>query len=509
MYKRLALIAILSLMLVVPAMADNHYVWDDPNLESASPDLYNVTTGTNVSAVQVNPPGLSPALASFYFRFTNKSSGFEESDAVVTGGANCGLNVGPGPNYRTMFCVNWPAPANASHLYISAIVRINGTAPGRIVSSWYVKPYVAPPYGPIADYTCNIGTAETQKPVGFGLICNGNSTASPAITSQSWTLTNPDASVYTISNTSIVRTLTQEGWYGLNYSACNVNGCGYKNTTQLVNITSGLIPTTGISFWVHIYDPLKYAKIANSDLIVRNTTYFSSFRYLSSTVGSFLISSTYGTNEKITAGQYVNLTGIAPGYQTGNATVSVPYDGWEYILNLVATSDVPTGANATLIVQTIDLYTSGGVDGATITITNNTIPYSSSKLTNAGGSATFSSIPAGTYQISASKTGYQSSTTSWPAGASTVTSANIGLLPVGATPVVTGTAGNPLFDADGNPIVGYDANGNPITAAPTQDTRTAAEKDAGMADLLRNNGEALIMLFIVFTIIYMIKGIGK
>ena len=496
--------------------SDTSNLW----LDGSAPFTASVSDNTGLHQVG------SGTISSVFVSNNSPTTGYYEISVVfsswdksgITGGTTGQKHVNLSYDYAELRVV--PAYRNTANTYPVGSLSYNTSAflsyesptdtnfyvPMGLVGWTITTVYTHTPRPIVVDFNCN-AAGNTLSP--HALFCSQNVSGVTPI-NQTWVLNYPGGGQTVSSNTSLAATVSELGWYGVNLTACSSSQCDVASKPNLFNLTSTPLNTSYISFWVHIYDPLKSAKIANSDLIVRNTTSFSSFRYISSTVGSFLIDSTYvSPKEPITAGQYVNLTGIAPGYQTGNATVSVPYDGWEYNLNLIPTADVPTGANATLIVQAIDLYTSQGVEGATITISNNTIPYSSSMLTNVGGSATFANIAAGTYQIAASKTGYQSSTTSWPAGASTVTSANIGLLPVGATPVVTGTAGNPLFDANGNPIVGYDANGNPITAAPTQDTRTASEKDEGMMDLLRNNGESLIMLFIVFTIIYMIKGIAK
>lgn len=365
---------------------------------------------------------------------------------------------------------------------------------------------ISDPAPPVAGFTCNFVEPVKQSP--FDLVCVDNSTGYPAPSAVNWTLTQPDGSTYRTTNTSLVKTLSMEGGYGLDFVACNAYGCGFANTSHLVNLTTGYIPTTGISFWAHAYDPLKSAKIAGATVGIQNLT-SGTWRNLSTSDGSARFTSTdYYLKEKLTAGQTVGLMASASGYITANTTVTIPYDGWEYLINLVATGDVPTGANATLYVNVIDAHTMKGLSGATVTISNTSIPYSSSKLSNTGGIATFPNIASGTYSIVATKTGYTSSTVSWPAGASAVTNAYMSLLPTGATPVVTGTGGNPLFDGDGNPIVGYDLDGNPITAGPTPDTRTAEEKDDEMMDMLRDQGPMLIQFFIVCFVVYMVMGMA-
>lgn len=361
-----------------------------------------------------------------------------------------------------------------------------------------------PPAVPSPSYDCNFDLDYPYQQSPFGAICWDTTDAYPAIDTRNWTITQPDTTTYTTGNETLVRTLTQDGWYGLDFEACNALGCGYTNTSTWLNLSATPPIQTGISFWVHNYDPVRAAKIGPSTVGIYNTTW----RNISTNTGSVKFSSTdFAGLEKLTSGQAVTLIGSATGYTTTMANITIPYDGWEYYLNLPATGEAPLGTNATLFVNAINSYTAGGLEGVTVTISNATIPYSSSKLTNSGGVATFSNIQAGQYQISASKTGYQSSVTSWVAPASTVTNAYIGLLPVGATPVVTSAGGDPIYDASGNPIIGYDLSGNPITASPTQDYRTNDEKAEGMMDIFYDNGEGLIMLFILFTIMYMLKGI--
>ena len=283
---------------------------------------------------------------------------------------------------------------------------------------------------------------------------------------------------------------------------------GWVNTTKSDYITALSIPISNTSFWATNYDPLKSAVVKPSDIKLQNLT--SGFwRNVSSTGGTVKFTATdTALTEPITSGQTVKLCGYAPGYAEACANVTIPYSGWEYKINLASTGAVPTGTNATLFVNAIDSYTAAGLAGTTITIANASIPYSKSVLSNDAGIASFINIDPGTYSISATKTGYQSSVTSWTAPSGLVTNAYIGLLPVGMTPVVTGTGGENLYDDNGNPIIGYDLRGNPITAGPTPDTRTDEEKDSEMMDLLRDQGPMLIQFFIVCFVIYMIMGMA-
>jgi len=380
---------------------------------------------------------------------------------------------------------------------------------GVVDGNWFqlaeIKCYGSIAGPPVANYSCNFDYPYGPPP--FSAVCVDNSNANPALSSQEWVVTNPDSSVYTTTNASLVRTLTQEGWYGMNYSVCNALGCGYKNTPAWINITSTPIQATGISFWVHNTDPITGAKVAFSQVGIRNQT-TGAWRNISTNSGDVKFSATdFNGTEKLTAGQTIGLNGWAPGYEYTYVNVTIPYDLWEYNLNLIRTDALPAADNSTMIVNVINTYTTAPLSGVTITLTNSTIPYSSSKLSNTGGTATFTGLIPGSFQITASKTGFQSSTTSWSTTAGQVSNAYIGILPVGATPVVTDTGGNAIYDPSGNPIIGYDLSGNPITAGPTQDMRTDDEKAEGMMDIFYENGEGLILLFILFTIMFMIKGI--
>lgn len=358
---------------------------------------------------------------------------------------------------------------------------------------------ISDPAPPVADFACNFDEPLKQSP--FDLICYDNSTSYPAVSSVNWSLTQPDASVYSTGNDTLTKTLIQTGLYGLEYEACNSYGCGYANTTQLVNITSGLIPATGISFWVHTYDPITGAKIGPSDIGIGNVT-SGGWRNSSTNLGTAKFDSTdYARLEKLTVGQNVNLCGEAPGYQETCTNVSIAYDGWEYILNLVRTDLVPAGNQSTMIVNVINSNTAQTIPGVSLTISNSSVPYSSSKLSDSNGIATFSNIPAaGSYQIAASKTGYVSATKFWPVYPGQVSNAYIGMLPVGVTPVTTGPGGDPI----------YITPTTTTTYAPgeTPDTRTDEEKDEDMMGILRDNGEMLIQFFILCFVVYMIMGMA-
>lgn len=504
MYKRIALIAMLLLACILPGSAMNY----TPNVGELTASGYygrnpayhynnmideNLTTYWNSQGTSwwfnwSNPEGKNITKVWLYNFGTRSLScnGGAFRGGVRGGWGKYDLDIRAAPTTSFVRCSGNGAVYGVINelMYADAANETEPAVPGI----------------PLVNYTCNFPEGITES-TGFDAYCWDSSTSVPAISAQNWTLSQPDGSTYKTTNSSLVKSLVAEGWYGLEYEACNTVGCGYANNTQLINITSDLIPATGISFWVHTYDPVTGAKIGPSDIGIGNRT-SGGWRNTSTSLGTAKFDSTdYARLEKLTVGQNVNLCGEAPGYLETCTNVSIAYDGWEYILNLVRTDIVPAGNQSTMIVNVINSNTAQTISGVSLTISNSSVPYSSSKLSDSNGIATFSNIPAaGSYQISASKTGYVSATKFWPVYPGAVANAYIGMLPVGATPVPTSTGGDPI----------YITPTTTTTYAPgeTPDTRTDAEKDEDMMGLLRDQGPMLIQFFIVCFVVYMIMGMA-
>jgi len=193
---KLIIFIMLCLLLVSPVFAAaNHYIFEEgyanPAVVSATPDLYNITTGTNVSIFIRHTPNLASNPGSYYFMWTNKSEGKELSqDTLVSGSTGgCGLFDGPTGWTDNMHCAGWHLPLNASEMYLSAVIRLNNSAPGTIMSSWYIRSYVASPSLPSADFECNNNWFGDPAP--FGLECDNLGFNG---TSWVWTLTGPSGS---------------------------------------------------------------------------------------------------------------------------------------------------------------------------------------------------------------------------------------------------------------------------------------------------------------------------
>lgn len=519
MYKRIALTTLLLLAVVVsPVFA---YTWFSPDPDEMTAFSYyggitnhpnktvdnNFTSGwtgggygENMRLIWVNPENKTISAARIYSSTVAGTSpgkffcGLESNFGVTRWNISLSTTLTQSAWTEVPFTLT-----NCTEMIMFA--PNEGVGWPRVEEVQFSEGVPTPEGPPIADYVCNFPSYYPIQPNPFGLVCTNTSTGNPDVDTVEWTLTNPDDSTYTTTNASLVRTLTQDGWYGLELEACNTLGCGYKNTTQLINITSGPIPATGINFWATTYDPIKGARIQPSTISLKNLT-SGYWRNVSSSGGTWHITATDASlTETITAGQALYICGAATAYNEACYNITVPYSGWEYKINLASTSALPTGTNATLFVNAVSSKDATAIASATITVANTSIPYSKSVLSSAVGIATFVNIPAGTYTITATKTGYQSSTTSWAAPAGLVTNAYIGLQPIGATPVPTDTYGNPIYDT---PVPTQ-------TYAPgeTQDTRTDEEKDADMMNILRDQGPMLIKFFIVCFVIYMIMGIGK
>ena len=313
----------------------------------------------------------------------------------------------------------------------------------------------------------------------------------------------------TVTNSSVFVTGHTYGAPGLfspridAYSSTFSQWYNYTRSDYIaVSNTTGA--TQRISLIAHTYDATRGAKIAPSQIKMQNIT--SGLWLNWSTTGGTAIFDSMDPpddTELLSVGQTVKLCGYAPGYAETCGNLTIPYNNYEHSINLIATDAVPTAGNSTLIVNVIDSRTAARIAGATITVSNTSVPYSSSKLGDSNGVATFAGIPAaGAYQISVSKTGYVSATRFWPVASGEISNAYIGILPIGATPVPTGTGGDPIYDTP-------TTIGTTLAPGATPDTRTDEEKDSDMMGLLRDNGEALIQFFILCFVLYMIMGIGK
>jgi len=261
-------------------------------------------------------------------------------------------------------------------------------------------------------------------------------------------------------------------------------------------------PPTDVSMYVTAWDPAKSTTISNAIIGIYNLTE-STWQNWSAPSGVAYFDSTGVDKEyPLIAGESVVISASALGYVTGYGNITIPYDAYAATLNLVSTSDAPIGTNATLSVVILDNWASTPIEGGTITIVNETAGFARSRVSDAVGTVLFPNINSGRYQVTAASTGYQTASTFADLIAGETELISFSLVHIGATPVVTDTAGVAQYDEDGNPIIGYDAYGNPITAGPTPDIRPSSERQQALMDDLLGWAEILIPICCIMTLLY-------
>lgn len=180
-------------------------------------------------------------------------------------------------------------------------------------------------------------------------------------------------------------------------------------------------------------------------------------------------------------GEYIGIAASAPGYLDSSLTYSqIARDTTKTII-LSKYIEVPAGNN-TLYVYTRDSSTHNTLEGALVRLNDG-----QTKTTPGSGLATFTVLEGGTYQITVSKSGYHTLTrTLIVAGSANAISMEVSPLYITTAPTLA---------------PGETATPTPL---PTVDTRTDAQKDRAMMSLIRDNAEALILVAIVMTFLYLV-----
>lgn len=197
------------------------------------------------------------------------------------------------------------------------------------------------------------------------------------------------------------------------------------------------------------------------------------------------------------ASHHLNIWGSASGYNSDNLLNVPAIDGGYYSLLLkptnITTTNVSAG-NLTLFVTVESLeLPHNTIQGAEVTAAWGS-QYASA-VTNAAGSVSFA-VPNNTaVYLSAFKSGYVSSGTSYITGSANGGSASeTTVIYIGQSYVtVTATA----------------TTGPGGTVPVTVDPRTPAEKEADIANILIDYGDMLVLFFIALTVIGGVKMIGK
>jgi len=230
-----------------------------------------------------------------YFAYMHFTNGTDIPDTYILGSSNIEIKVDPVPiapdligKMRTAWCSdpndrttcglqyahnqNWwntyatlstdtyktsdPVSNTSERHYYTAFFVDDGYEGSNVfadITLMYITRNSTIPSGPPTPiYRCNFPYSTGDNPSGvyvqspFSLAC-----------------TQPDASIITQNNASLIHSLIQDGWYGLGFRVCNAQGCNYLNTTTLVNASATPPPETGINFRVNTVDPLTGATVAS------------------------------------------------------------------------------------------------------------------------------------------------------------------------------------------------------------------------------------------------------
>jgi hypothetical protein len=190
---------------------------------------------------------------------------------------------------------------------------------------------------------------------------------------------------------------------------------------------------------------------------------------------------------------HINAYGDATGYTSGSRIGVQEWNNMQYTIPLIP-GYVPnaTAGNVWVYVYVTDYSTYGPISGAQVSLSGNGLTTQSSLTGSSGGTSLQWPNQTVAY-INVVKSGYTS-------GSKVITTSTTGP-DIAYITLHTGTATSTLTP---NPT----PTGGP-TALPTQDTRTASEKDIDMMNLIRDNGSALIGLAIITTMLGLMKMWGK
>lgn len=276
-------------------------------------------------------------------------------------------------------------------------------------------------------------------------------------------------------------------------------GTSFPSIVQLGNFTApGTYTVEASLFQTDNYGPPTMSGVVNVtgagvyDTITLRILDSSTGNLVYGSTGSILLGSGTWSNKtqsstantwSIADGSYIGYTASASGYEpmgitytqiTGDRTIDIPLTKTEAV----------TAGNTTLVV-----WVRTGVDGVWTSLSGAMVTCDGiAKTTGSSGVVTFEVLQSTTYSVSASKSGYNGVTRSVDVGTSQ-TSIALELSVLTVSP----TTAQPT-----------DSGGNPITTAPTLDTRTDAEKDQAMMDDVRYWAPHLIELFILVTILYLL-----
>lgn len=314
-----------------------------------------------------------------------------------------------------------------------------------ITISDYITVYEAAP--PQPSFTCSNSYDAMPYQSPYPLYCwDDGSIVYPAETSHEWKLSQPDGTSVLSSNTSLVRTLTEIGVYGLEYEICNDFGCGYANSTTLLNITSDSVLVSGLTVNLDIKNSISGALIADSAVGIKNTT-TGVWRNSTAPTGLVYFDSTDpGYAYPLSQNQTITLAASKTGYSPASTTFAIPYDNYRAYLYLVpGTVTNATGAG-TVVVSVLRQKTGLPISGVSVVMDSE--GGGQIGMTNSAGSVTLMNVTAGSRTLIASDSGYQTVEKAFDLAAGETKLVSVELVLDGETPVPTYVTPGPTYDPD-------------------------------------------------------------
>ena len=389
------------------------------------------------------------------------------------------------PSFNTAFAFKGSTPADAYYRFhnvgSSAGVVPNGTW------NFYGGSAVTTP---VASFTC---TPTSQYP-NHDVVCTDSSTNTP--TDWYWTI---DAESWGTDawQTSTSRNFTWQsaypGLYSVNLRANNSAGFDWENKSNYVSISENATPNNCYLPLASGYSRTKFRCMNPSN----DATVFGCNQQLNDVEGG-----AWSNQSDLSDGiwcidtlplHHINAYGDATGYTSGSRIGVQEWNNMQYTIPLIP-GYVPnaTAGNVWVYIYVSDYLTYGPISGAQVSLSGNGLTTQSA-LTGSSGSASLQWPNQTVAYINVVKSGYTSAS-------KVITTSTTGP----DIAYITLHSGTAISTLTPNPT----PTGGP-TAIPTQDTRTASQKDIDMMNLIRDNGSALIGLAIITTMLGLMKMWGK
>lgn len=465
----------------IPSGSYSSYIWEDATKIGNFTATWTLTcaaTYPNHSgnlAITYNINDLSTATTSSHMlKFTNTSGGQEFYDYIFGGWG--------GQSFYD------PAVHTSDFTGISSDWAVGSADSGTHIASGTYNVYTGSAVStPVASFSC---TPTSQYP-DTDVVCTDSSTNTP--TDWYWTI---DAESWGYDNwqTSTSQNFSWQssypGIFSVNLRANNSAGSDWENKSSYVFISENatpnncdIAPQTGYTrTYAQTNDGMTSGGIFNSDIQMKDVE-GSAWSNVTNSGGWWCIDTLPGHS--------LNLYAQATGYTDVESIGVSANGGRHYLVMWPDYIPAPSAGNTTLYALVYDQQTGTPLYLSTVRVDGNTI-NTVMKNTGPEGQAMFTIKNDTAIHVTASKTGYTSITkvlTTSHLGPDTIM---ISLPRASVTATATATA-TPSW----------------MTPSTTVDPRTSTEKDSDMMDLIRDNGEALIGLAIITTMLGLMKMWGK